>query len=148
MIALVLADSLLRDCPPGVWDVLNDLSRDATVLSIWLIGSRADGSARADSDWDFLVFSSMEPTCVTRRQPDVDVIRVGPTCRRALADGEDHLLDFQDFSWLRLDNERASYVGKKFRAYGAVRDQCEPVFARGASARNSTYSRSSGYGAW
>src|SRR5207249_2873272 len=38
-------DVLLRDCPSGVREVIDDLSRDETVLSIWLIGSRADTSA-------------------------------------------------------------------------------------------------------
>ena len=38
---------------------IHDLKRAfPRITSIWLVGSRANDTARDDSDWDFLVFSS------------------------------------------------------------------------------------------
>lgn len=47
--------------PAEIGALLNELpSACSDIQEIWLIGSRAIGSEREDSDWDFLVFAGKE----------------------------------------------------------------------------------------
>ncbi len=44
-----------------VWDYIERLTdRYASVSAIWLLGSRADGTERPESDWDLLVFADQD----------------------------------------------------------------------------------------
>ena len=44
--------------PDFINEYLNELLRKFdSIQSIWLIGSRINGNARPDSDWDFLIFA-------------------------------------------------------------------------------------------
>lgn len=48
---------MLVKFPNEIQELLNDVQQNiASVTEIWLIGSRANNTAREDSDWDFLVF--------------------------------------------------------------------------------------------
>lgn len=126
-------DTLHTIGPSAVTEVLADLIREPTTLSVWLIGSRANDAATATSDWDLLVFSSVEPTVVAQRSKNIDVLRVGPS-GRVLLEGkpEDYALSFTEFQWAVVAPQRASYVGKKYRdvPQGAARDYDEPRFDR------------------
>lgn len=44
--------------PLFVNNIIMDISKSPTVVSIWLVGSRANGNETAKSDWDILVFST------------------------------------------------------------------------------------------
>jgi predicted nucleotidyltransferase len=69
--------------------------------SIWLVGSRASKTAATKSDWDLLVFASVEPEVVPAKCEDVDVIRVGSSRETFLLEGKglDFLLPFSDWWW-------------------------------------------------
>ena len=53
-----------------------------SIKQIWLIGSRANGTARADSDWDYLVFTDDGHVLNAlyrdkkRSSPEIDVLLV------------------------------------------------------------------------
>lgn len=97
------------ELPPFVENVVDDLKTNASIKSIWLIGSRANNSAREDSDWDLLVFVEEELSSVNRRDSSVDVIRVD-TNGKYLTDGEsaDHINLF-NWSWNDSGNGEATY---------------------------------------
>ncbi len=101
----------IPDFPDDLRTLLYELSHDPTTESIWLIGSRANSSATATSDWDFLVFSNIEPAYVSQGRADVDLLRVGPS-GRVLTDGGCER-EFRDFDWKLIDDRRASYFGAK-----------------------------------
>jgi len=62
--------------PDFVTEVLNDLKDEKYTQAIWFIGFRVNNDARADSDWDFLVFRSGNIQVRGARHPKVDVIQV------------------------------------------------------------------------
>ena len=99
--------------PDSVRTVIDELSHETTTDSIWLIGSRANSCATETSDWDFLIFSNAEPGYVEQRRRDIDLLRVGPS-GRVLTDGGEEI-QFRDFDWKLVDDDRASYIGKTFR---------------------------------
>lgn len=44
---------------PSVWELLEQVAEHCPGLkSIWLIGSRSNGTARNDSDWDLIAFGN------------------------------------------------------------------------------------------
>ncbi|MGH9928066.1 MAG: nucleotidyltransferase domain-containing protein [Pyrinomonadaceae bacterium] len=92
--------------------VIEELAEDRTVEPIWLIGSRANSRAKTTSDWDFLVFSSVEPVHVAERREGIDLLRVRPS-GQGHADGGNEF-DFLEFQWKVIDDQCASYVGKNF----------------------------------
>ncbi len=115
------------DFPDSVREILAQLQREWFVESIWFIGSRANDCAKPDSDWDFLVFTSVEPEVAPRRHPAVDIVRIGPS-GRGLAEGFHNEILFQDWEWSRKDEVTASYIGRKYIEYpGGIRDCSDPV---------------------
>lgn len=112
--------------------VLQELALDERVESVWLIGSRANGTASKSSDWDLLVFQTHDPAPTQAKHPDVDVLRVGPS-GKVLLDGqsEEHTLLFADFQW-EGSGEVARYRGKHFVAFteGQAVDVDAPRFLR------------------
>lgn len=76
---MIMSEILLKYAPQSVHDVLQELKLESSVASIWLIGSRANQNSNSKSDWDFLVFSSLEPAVVPQRRSNIDVIRIGPS---------------------------------------------------------------------
>lgn len=118
--------------PTQVLEVIESLTRFEHVQEVWLIGSRANGWEKLDSDWDLLVFSSVEPTPVSQRSPDVDVIHVGPS-RTILLEGQPAcmMLPFSSFAWHPNEDGTASYKALSLTKFesGVVRDASEPSFA-------------------
>ena len=102
-----------NECAP-IAEAVAKLAGESATREIWLIGSRANGSASETSDWDLLVFSYEEPVPVTRRHSHVDVLRVGPS-GHVLLEGqpEEFTLQFTDFQWSVVSEGLASYIGKK-----------------------------------
>jgi hypothetical protein len=62
--------------PDRVSKVLEELVSENETVSVWLIGSRANGAVREDSDWDFVAFVSDLIFERPARNHDVDIIRV------------------------------------------------------------------------
>lgn len=114
--------------PYYVSQIIDELKLEDSTISIWLIGSRANGNAKNSSDWDLLVFSTKE-TCVTgRRHENVDVIIVDPT-ESCLLEGKtiDFKLSFKNWSWSDKGGGFATYIGQKFIDYpSGIRDSSDP----------------------
>lgn len=108
--------------PEHVQRVITELVADSSVHKIWLVGSRANGTASPTSDWDLLVFSNRDPNVREERCSDVDVIWKGPT--QTQREGGSIQIDFTRFQWAENDDGTADYVGYKFIEfeYGVVRD--------------------------
>jgi hypothetical protein len=94
---------------------VTELAGEAGTLAVWLIGSRANGTERKDSDWDLLVFCEQEPVPAPQKREFVDILRVGPS-GRVLLEGksEEHMLQLANFQWKVIAKRHASYVGTKF----------------------------------
>ncbi len=128
----MIAQRLLEGCPESVSEVLGELQRDFATESIWLVGSRANQSATAESDWDFLVFSNVDPELASARRPGVDVLLVGPG-GHVLLEGKDndYAFAFDEMQWTDLDGSSATYIGKTFLCdEESERNAEEPVFKR------------------
>lgn len=86
-------------------------------VEIWLMGSRANGRARPDSDTDLLIFGPdgfLQSVRSGLNQPaDIDCL--------VICDGDNYQEPWQDKSgslsklqWNRLDEQSATYVGVKW----------------------------------
>ncbi|MBC7932529.1 MAG: nucleotidyltransferase domain-containing protein [Rubrivivax sp.] len=127
-----MVEELLNSLPDSVLNVLAELKEEVSTESIWLVGSRANQTSTPHSDWDLLVFSSVEPEVVPARRKDVDVIRVGPSRQTFLLEGKgsDFMLSFADWRWREIDEVNAIYVGRRFIDYPpGARDAGDPVFS-------------------
>ena len=105
---------LLTHLPESVREVLSELASEFSTQSVWLVGSRANQSARSDSDWDMLVFSSVDTERRSPRRPGIDVIRVGPS-GLSLLEGKSEVFrkSFDDWKWNTVDERLANYLGAK-----------------------------------
>lgn len=56
MTSIETAHQFRDESSPEIRYLLDTLRRDRDCAEVWLIGSRANGTAGTDSDWDFLVF--------------------------------------------------------------------------------------------
>lgn len=116
--------------PSFVEDAINEISSDSSVSSIWLVGSRANGSETDESDWDVLYFSCEEPEYKLRRSELIDVIHVGPS-NQAMTYGVEHSFSFDNWKWNEIDVDHSTYVGEKFIEYpDSVRDTSDPRVER------------------
>jgi hypothetical protein len=98
------------------------------VISIWLVGSRANGNAKMTSDWDILVFSNKEPFRRKARDECIDVLRVGPSENGQL-EGEAHPFLFNNWEWSQTDEKTTTYTGNKFIDYpNGIRDVVDPIY--------------------
>lgn len=117
----------------AVIDVIAQLAQEPSVLEIWLIGSRANDSAKFNSDWDILIFSTADPYPSPVRHPEVDVLWTGPS-ERVLLEGQPICMEFafSDFQWITITAEKANYSGRKSldHAPGVARDVTEPAQVR------------------
>ena len=114
--------------PSFVLDIIDELTAETGMISIWLIGSRANGNAKITSDWDILVFSNKKPFYRKIRHEYVDVVRVGPSGNAQL-EGETHVLQFSSWKWNQTDKQTATYIGNRFIDYpGGVRDAVDPIY--------------------
>lgn len=119
--------------PEKVKKVMTRLGADQTVHEIWLIGSRANGSAVSTSDWDLLVRSTRDPSVVSKRSAEIDVLWSGPS-GTVLLEGKDETLGFMfsDFEWKESSPTEATYRGRKLKNChdGTARDASESPFDR------------------
>ena len=93
------------------------------ISEVWLLGSRAQGTARSDSDWDYLVFGSHRVLRSLRQRngfnvPEVDLLVVydGNNFSKPWRDGNRVKGgSLKDWDWRRISDERATYRAAKFR---------------------------------
>ncbi len=91
------------------------------ITSIWLIGSRANGTAVYDSDWDFLVFSSspiyedIRNKSIFHRE-DVDLLLVGEDEDGSFSKpfGEPKRGSLKLWKWKRISYDLSQYEGCKW----------------------------------
>ena len=126
-----MIEELLNALPDFVLKVLSELKEEEATESIWLVGSRANQTSTPDSDWDLLVFSTVEPEVVSARCQDVDVIQVGPSGQVLLEGQGLHLKhSFASWQWREIDEVNATYVGKQLIDYPpGARDSSGPVYS-------------------
>ena len=90
------------------------------IKEIWLLGSRANGTARDDSDWDLLVLGDDETLKAFRRnpslhRPDVDCL-VATNDQFVNAWGEKMKSgSMPAWEWVRLNDFFAEYTEKKWK---------------------------------
>src|SRR5690242_8242191 len=117
---------------PAAAHVLDELSLERNVRSVWLIGSQANDTATEHSDWDLLVFRSDEPIPTNKRQATVDVLWVGPSGRNLLeGQGEGYGFMLSDLEWTETTSDGiVRYRGKRFIEYpeGTAVDTDAPRF--------------------
>ena len=100
------------EIPSFVSDIIDELTAETGVTSVWLIGSRANGNAKITSDWDILVFSNKEPFRRKARHKCVDVLRVG-LLEIGQLEGQAHQFRFDNWKWNKTDEQTATYAGRK-----------------------------------
>ena len=124
---MVLFAPELAACPKEITAIIDEIAREPATTAVWLLGSRANGTATTKSDWDVLVFSAEETTPVASRYEGLDVLRVGSE-GNALLEGksEDLIQPFSRFKWSRTGDREASYMGQRFRTDTEPRDCSEP----------------------
>lgn len=109
---------------------------------VWLIGSRANGGATEESDWDFLVFADQSALVALRQKPrlqrdNIDVLvvvdgdrfespwpridmpeshKIGNLKNYENADG----IEARTWEWEYIGNGQAKYTGRKFQEQHAV----------------------------
>ncbi len=120
------------ELPNYVQNIITELKNKKTINSIWLIGSRANGTENESSDWDLLVFSVAEPIITKARHKNVDVIILGPSGNYLLEGKKAELKNsFKNWYWSESENNEATYVGNKFIDYpSGVRDISSPVYEK------------------
>lgn len=90
------------------------------IEEVWLIGSRANGTARPDSDWDLLVFAD-EPTFqrmrknrrLRRAEIDCLVVRDGNEFREPWGRRPKHG-DLSGWGWTTISQSEAEYDATKW----------------------------------
>ena len=93
------------------------------ITEVWLIGSRAQRTARNDSDWDYLVFgnrrvlrSLRQRTQFNARTVDLLVVYDGNQFSKPWRDDtRTKAGSLNDWNWQRISDERATYRATKFR---------------------------------
>ncbi len=96
--------------PPHVRNVLDSLKNEPETESIWLIGSRANGTEKTGSDWDFMIFVRDPVSKHPVRSEAVDVIRVDPQ-GRCLLEGQplDLIHSLETWRWRQTGPKQAQY---------------------------------------
>lgn len=92
----------------------------SSIAEIWLIGSRANGIAREDSDWDLLVFGGelvfkTIKNDTTLHNDNVDLLVVLGD-RFVKPYGEPKEGSLQNWKWKTVSDVKATYEGKKWIA--------------------------------
>lgn len=101
----------INEFPEQVVEVLNRLIKEKETDSIWLVGSRANGTEHTDSDWDFIVFVSNQLSERTARHSQVDIIRVDRS-GNYLLEGQPMELSgqFKTWQWRQIEPGRSVYT--------------------------------------
>ncbi len=110
-----------RELTPELYDYLFQVTvRHSGIESIWLVGSRANGTATETSDWDFIVFGStkilenLKDDEILHR-PDVDFLVVlddGNSFERPW--GRRKRGSLASWKWVKNNDSSATYVGTKW----------------------------------
>jgi predicted nucleotidyltransferase len=107
---------------------VNRLSKLHEVKSIWLMGSRANGMATDDSDWDLLVFQNKPVGFIESNHSMIDIVRVNNK-EIGQTDGINYNFPFSSWDWEELSKDEAKYTGRKFVEYeNKARDNADPVY--------------------
>ena len=90
-----------------------------SISNIWLIGSKANGGGKKDSDWDLLIFTSIPIYDLLRREPnfnhkDVDLILVDCEGEFSRPFGEPIEGSLKNWQWEMISENIARYVGTKW----------------------------------
>ena len=93
------------------------IDRSNEITAIWLLGSRANGTGRIDSDWDLLIFGNEQVLSELRsaealncRDFDVLVVYDGDRFESPWQRKDGSLSSWQ---WRKLSNKRAEYFATK-----------------------------------
>ena len=90
-----------------------------SITDVWLFGSRANGTTRDDSDWDFLVFSTspiyekIKNNAVFHRD-DVDLLLVGKDGEFSKPFGQPKGGSLKRWKWNQVSVDLARYEGCKW----------------------------------
>ena len=96
--------------PDYVKNIVCKLMEEPTTISIWLVGSRANGTEREDSDWDILTFVEEDVSPRDIRDDRVDVIKVDLKGNYLLEGQNSYLIgSFDKWGWRDLGCEKANY---------------------------------------
>lgn len=101
----------INEFPEQVFEVLKGLVSEKETDSIWFVGSRANGTERTDSDWDFIVFVCDQVSERAARHSQVDIIRVDRN-GNYLLEGQPLELSgqFKTWQWREIEPGRAAYT--------------------------------------
>ena len=106
---------------PQVVQFLKQLGAVSPGLSsVWLVGSRANGTARPTSDWDFLAFGSEETltflqsaTALHRQETDFLVVTNGEDFQAAWGEPQ-KTGSLSEWQWSQLTATDAEYMQSKW----------------------------------
>lgn len=102
-------------------DFLSEVTRaHPGIREIWLLGSRAKGHERPDSDWNLLAFADEDTFQELRgnvqfRRADVEllVVRDGDEFREPWGDNPKHGY-LSEWAWVKTSDREAQYHGTKW----------------------------------
>ena len=106
--------------PTTVCDVVSAIvNADSAVSEIWLIGSRANGEGRSNSDWDLLVFGGPQTLEALKHkegpnltQFDILVVYNGDDFKGPLESEQRYKSgSLSGWEWYRLSEAEAEYTG-------------------------------------
>lgn len=104
----------ISDFPSYVSKILRKLTSEPSALSIWFIGSRANGTDRPDSDWDFILFVNDEICEKKTRHKNVDIIRVDKNGQYLLEGQKSNMVgSFNTWKWREESPILSSYTVRK-----------------------------------
>lgn len=99
--------------PQEVQGVIDKLKLETSTISIWFIGSRANGNFRMNSDWDLICFRNSLVEVQEARSEVVDVIQVGNDARYLLEGQFSDLIgEFRNWQWNDIDSKHAQYKSR------------------------------------
>jgi predicted nucleotidyltransferase len=101
-------------------EYIEELKREfPAISSVWLLGSRANGTGKPESDWDFLVFSNEPIFEAIRNKPklhreNVDLLLVGNDGEFSKPFGEPKRGSLEAWKWREVYEDSAEYIGRKW----------------------------------
>ncbi len=100
-------------------ELLDALVQDVQgIASIWLIGSRANGTAKLESDWDFLIFGDCLVFEQIKSNPEfhldnIDLLVVAKDGTFEKPYGSEKSGNLSDWNWQLKSPETATYQSSK-----------------------------------
>ncbi|MDX7874800.1 nucleotidyltransferase domain-containing protein [Aeromonas veronii] len=100
-------------------ELLDALVQDVQgIASIWLIGSRANGTAKPESDWDFFIFGDCSVSEQIKSKPEfhldnIDLLVVAKDGTFEKPYGSKKSGDLNDWKWQITTPETATYQSSK-----------------------------------